>query len=66
MTSEQGANANNTKNTLAFLLAAKPTAPLPSKRSYSEKLFDPSAAVPRGCSYPVPTSFEYRVRPEEE
>lgn len=66
MTNDQTPMANPTKNTLAFLLAARPTAPLPSKRTHPERLFDPSASVPRGCSYPVPASFEYRVRPGEE
>jgi hypothetical protein len=66
MTNKTPAIATKNNNKLAFLLTAKPTVPLCSKPIYSQRLFDPSAAVPYGCSYPVPASFNYRVRPIEE
>jgi hypothetical protein len=60
------AAVNKSKTTAAFLLASKPTAPLSAKLPYSEKMVsDPSASIPHGRSYPIPSFFEYRAKPKE-
>ncbi|RYZ61608.1 MAG: hypothetical protein EOO14_04555 [Chitinophagaceae bacterium] len=54
------------KANAAFLLASKPTVPMHSKLSKSERRFsDPSANTPGGRSYPIPAFFDYRFKPKE-
>jgi hypothetical protein len=60
------ATSNNLKANTAFLLASKPTAPANTKLPRMEKrVSDPSASMPGGRSYPIPSFFEYRAKPRE-
>jgi hypothetical protein len=55
------------KTTTAFLLNSKPTAPVNSRQPYTEKrISDPSAFLPGGRSYPIPSFFNYRSKPKEQ
>ena len=61
------ATQNEIKTTTTFLLNSKPTIPLSSRQPYSEKrISDPSSFTPGGRSYPIPSFFNYRVRPKEQ
>ena len=56
------------QNTQPHLLASlnRPTLPNEQKLPAIDKRFaDPSSSQPVGRSYPIPSFFEYRVRPKE-
>jgi len=43
-----------------------PTIPLTGRQPLIErKLTDPSSASPKGEHYPIPSFFEYRIKPRE-
>jgi hypothetical protein len=56
-----------TINTIAtHVSAGKPTVPATGKQPLVErKTTDPSSAFPRGEHYPIPSFFEYRIKPRE-
>jgi hypothetical protein len=44
----------------------KPTAPLSGKQPFIERsTSDPSSASPKGRKYPIPSFFEYRIKPKD-
>jgi hypothetical protein len=46
--------------------AGRPTVPLQGRQPIVErKISDPSSASPKGERYPIPSFFEYRIRPKE-
>jgi hypothetical protein len=50
----------------ATMTSGKPTIPLPGRQPLIErKLTDPSSASPKGEHYPIPSFFEYRIKPRE-
>jgi hypothetical protein len=55
---------SNQVNTL--FSASHPTQPNSQKQPFTEKrISDPSSCVPKGQCYPIPSFFEYRVKPKE-
>jgi hypothetical protein len=52
---------------IASVMASnKPSMPADSKQPILEKrIADPSSSLPREQRYPIPSFFEYRVRPKE-
>jgi hypothetical protein len=49
-----------------MLSAGKPTAPVTGRQPLIErKTIDPSSSSPRGEHYPIPSFFEYRMKPRE-
>jgi hypothetical protein len=56
-----------TTNTIATqVVAGKPTVPVTGRQPLIErKITDPSSAFPRGEHYPIPSFFEYRIKPRE-
>jgi len=45
---------------------SKPTIPLIGRQSIVErKISDPSSSSPKGERYPIPSFFEYRIKPRE-
>ena len=45
---------------------SKPTNPLIGRQSIIErKISDPSSSSPKGERYPIPSFFEYRIKPRE-
>jgi hypothetical protein len=48
------------------LNTAKPTIPMQGRQPLVErKISDPSSASPKGERYPIPSFFEYRIKPRE-
>jgi len=46
--------------------AGKPSMPLTTRQPIVErKTSDPSSASPKGERYPIPSFFEYRIKPRE-
>lgn len=46
--------------------AGKPAMPLAGRQTFIErKVSDPSSAYPKGQRYPIPSFFEYRVKPRD-
>jgi len=46
--------------------SAKPTIPLPGRQPIIErKISDPSSSSPKGERYPIPSFFEYRIKPRD-
>jgi hypothetical protein len=46
--------------------SGKPTMPLMGGQSIVErKISDPSSSSPKGERYPIPSFFEYRIKPRE-
>ena len=46
--------------------AGKPTVPLPGRQPIIErKITDPSSTSPKGERYPIPSFFEYRIKPRD-
>jgi hypothetical protein len=44
----------------------KPTVPLSGRQPFIERnTTDPSSASPKGRKYPIPSFFEYRIKPKE-
>ncbi len=44
----------------------KPSIPLTGRvPSVERKISDPSSSAPRGERYPIPSFFEYRIKPKE-
>lgn len=44
----------------------KPSIPLNSRQIFIEKKnYDPSSSPPKGERYPIPSFFEYRIKPGE-
>jgi len=59
---------NLTTNAIALQVgnAGKPTVPVVGRQPFVErKTSDPSSAFPRGEHYPIPSFFEYRIKPRE-
>ena len=59
---------NLTTNVIAVQMvnAGKPTIPVVGRQPLVErKIADPSSAFPRGEHYPIPSFFEYRIKPRE-
>ena len=55
---------NNTGTPI--MLGAKPTMPVMGKQPLIErKTTDPSSGNPKGERYPIPSFFEYRIKPRE-
>jgi hypothetical protein len=51
---------------LQMVSAGKPTAPVTGRQPFIErKTIDPSSSSPRGEHYPIPSFFEYRIKPRE-
>jgi hypothetical protein len=45
---------------------SKPTIPLPVRQPMVErKISDPSSSSPKGERYPIPSFFEYRIKPRD-
>lgn len=54
------------QTTATQLIPGKPTIPGFGKQPIVErKLSDPSSTAPKGERYPIPTFFEYRIKPRE-
>jgi hypothetical protein len=52
--------------TTAQLMNGKPSVPVMGKLPVTErKTSDPSSAYPKGERYPIPSFFEYRIKPRE-
>ena len=48
------------------LSLGKPTIPLPGRQPIIErKITDPSSTSPKGERYPIPSFFEYRIKPRD-
>jgi hypothetical protein len=45
--------------------AGKPTMPLIRQTIAERKISDPSSSSPKGERYPIPSFFEYRIKPRE-
>lgn len=46
--------------------AGKPTMPVTRRQPVVErKISDPSSTSPKGESYPIPSFFEYRIKPRD-
>lgn len=46
--------------------AGKPSMPLMVRQSFAErKTSDPSSTSPKGERYPIPSFFEYRIKPRD-
>jgi hypothetical protein len=45
--------------------AGKPSIPLTRQPAVERKISDPSSASPKGERYPIPSFFEYRIKPRE-
>lgn len=46
--------------------AGKPSIPLSGRHPVIErKTFDPSSSSPKGQRYPIPSFFEYRIKPRD-
>jgi len=45
--------------------AGKPSIPLTRQPIVERKSSDPSSAAPKGERYPIPSFFEYRIKPRE-
>jgi len=59
---------NGTTNTtgVPVLTGGKPTIPVLGRQPLVErKISDPSSSFPKGERYPIPSFFEYRVKPRE-
>ena len=57
---------NATATTASAFTAGKPTIPLNGRQPMIEKkLTDPSSASPKGEHYPIPSFFEYRIKPRD-
>jgi len=55
-----------TNNSSQSANSGKPTIPLSGRQPLVErKLTDPSSASPKGEHYPIPSFFEYRIKPRE-
>jgi hypothetical protein len=49
-----------------MISAGKPSIPLTTRQPIAErKTSDPSSAFPKGERYPIPSFFEYRIKPRE-
>ncbi len=59
---------NFTTATLAvpkMVTAGKPSIPVTRQPIIERKISDPSSASPKGERYPIPSFFEYRIKPRE-
>ena len=45
--------------------AARPSIPVTRQPIVERKTLDPSSASPKGERYPIPSFFEYRIKPRE-
>ena len=55
----------NTSKAL-ILMNNKPGIPVNQKQpAFEKRIADPSSTLPNGKSYPIPSFFEYRVKPKE-
>ena len=63
----QKINFITTTATLPKMISAgKPSIPLTTRQPIIErKTSDPSSASPKGERYPIPSFFEYRIKPRE-
>jgi hypothetical protein len=53
-------------NATQVMHSGKPTVPLMSRQPIVErKISDPSSASPKGERYPIPSFFEYRIKPRD-
>lgn len=60
----QKMSSNNAITSGSF--SAKPTMPLIKKKPAAKRtISDPSSVLPKGESYPIPSFFEYRIKPLE-
>jgi hypothetical protein len=48
-----------------MISAGKPSIPLTRQPIVERKISDPSSASPKGERYPIPSFFEYRIKPRE-
>jgi hypothetical protein len=52
--------------TVQAVNSGKPTIPLTGRQPIIErKITDPSSASPKGERYPIPSFFEYRIKPRD-
>ena len=62
----QKMNLSTNAIAVQVLNGGKPTAPVAGRQPLIErKITDPSSAFPRGEHYPIPSFFEYRIKPRE-
>lgn len=48
------------------MMAGKPTMPMTGRQPLMErKTVDPSSSYPKGERYPIPSFFEYRMKPRD-
>jgi hypothetical protein len=53
-------------STTQLIGTGKPTIPLAGRQPIIErKLSDPSSSSPKGERYPIPSFFEYRIKPRD-
>jgi hypothetical protein len=63
----QKINFSTTATTVTKVVSAgKPSIPLTTRQPLVErKTADPSSTAPKGERYPIPSFFEYRIKPRE-
>ena len=62
----QKMNFSTTAPVTKLISAGKPSIPLITRQPVVErKTSDPSSALPKGERYPIPSFFEYRIKPRE-
>lgn len=62
----QKINVTSTVAAPQMIGAGKPSITLTGRQPVVErKTFDPSSCLPKGERYPIPSFFEYRIKPRE-
>lgn len=62
----QKMNFSTTSTATKVISAGKPSIPLSTRQPIVErKMSDPSSSFPKGERYPIPSFFEYRIKPRE-
>jgi hypothetical protein len=63
--SMQKMNLTSNATSTQVIVAGKPTVPVTRQPLIERKISDPSSSFPRGEHYPIPSFFEYRIKPKE-
>jgi len=58
-------HAQNVQSSVFFSLNSPSLSNTQKQSGIEKRISDPSSTQPNGSSYPIPSSFEYRVTPKE-